>query len=119
VHPVILYLVALGLTLAIETPLYALGLAVGVGGGAGDWGGGGSTGVRVNLVSHPLAFLIAFPILVPVIGALAALVAVEVGVVYLEAVLVWRRRHADPLGALALSCVANLTSLAIGLAVIR
>lgn len=115
----VVYVVALGLTLAIETPLYSLGLAFGNGSGRGDWRGGGTTGVRVNLVSHPIAFLIAFPILVPVIGALAALVAVEVGVVYLEAVLVWRRRRADPLGALALSCVANLASLAIGLALLR
>jgi hypothetical protein len=119
VHAVVIYVVALALTLAIETPLYSLGHAVGFGGAAGDWRSGGTTGVRVNLVSHPIAFLIACPILVPLVGALAALVAVEVGVVYLEAVLVWRRRHSDPLGALALSCVANLSSLAIGLALLR
>jgi hypothetical protein len=113
---VALYLAALGLTLAIETPLYALGLAVSRG---LSWQRGGTTGLRVNLVSHPLAFLVAFPLLSPEIGTLGALVAVEIGVVYLEALLVWRRRDSDPLAALLMSGVANITSLAIGLAVFR
>lgn len=113
---VALYLAALGLTLAIETPLYAIGLAVGR---TVSWQRGGATGLRVNLVSHPLAFLVAFPLLSPVVGALAALVAVEIGVVYLEAALVWRGRDSEPRAALVMSGVANITSLAIGLALFR
>lgn len=112
----LLYIVALALTLAVEVPVYALGLAA-----VGDarWPGAGATGLRVNLVSHPLAFLVAFPLLAPALGALPALVAVEIGVVYLEAGLVWRGGRAGAMGALAASCVANVGSLAIGLAVLR
>lgn len=112
----LLYIVALALTLAVEIPVYAVGLAA-----VGDarWPRAGATGLRVNLVSHPLAVLVAFPLLAPVSGTLPALVAVEVGVVYLEAALVWRGGRAGARGALAASCVANVASLAIGLAILR
>ncbi len=110
------YLVALALTLAIEVPVYALGLATTR---TVQWRNGGMTGLGVNLLSHPIAFLVAFPLLAPAIGALPALVTVEVGVVYLEAVLVWRGGRADAAPALLVSCVANVASLAIGLAVLH
>lgn len=112
----LVYIVALALTLAVEVPVYALGLAAV---GATRWPRGSATGLRVNLVSHPLAFLVAFPVLSPALGALRALVAVEIGVVYLEAALVWRGGRAGAMGALAASCVANVASLAIGLAILR
>jgi hypothetical protein len=111
-----LYLAALALTLAIEAPLYALGFAVVHG---SRWQHGGTTGLRVNLVSHPIAFLIAFPVLAPLLGTMAALVAVEIGVVYLEALLIWRRRESNPMEAVALSAIANVASLAVGLALIH
>jgi hypothetical protein len=111
-----LYLAAFALTLAIEAPLYAVGLAV-VRGTA--WQRGGTTGLRVNLVSHPLAFLVAFPLLAPLVGTTPALVAVEIGVVYLEAVLIWRRCESNPVEAITLSAIANVASLAIGLALIH
>ncbi len=110
------YVVALGLTLAVETPVYALGLAAG---GSVALVRAGRTGIRVNLVSHPLAFLVAFPLLTPVIGSLAALVLVEVGVVYLEAALVWRGRDSGGAAAIAVSCIANVASLLIGLALLH
>lgn len=110
------YIVALALTLAIETPVYALGL---VATRSGGWPRGGTTGIGVNLVSHPLAFLVAFPALDPLVGTLPALVAVEVGVVYLEAVLVWKGGRAPAGPAFLLSCIANVASLAVGLAVLH
>jgi hypothetical protein len=112
----LVYIVALALTLVVEMPVYALGLAAV---GNVRWPSGGATGLRVNLVSHPLAFLVAFPLLAPRVGTLPTLVAVEIGVVYLEAGLVWRRGRTGALGALAASCVANVGSLAIGLAILR
>jgi hypothetical protein len=111
-----IYLAALALTLAIEAPLYALGFAVVTG---TRWQRGGTTGLRVNLVSHPLAFLVAFPLLAPLLGTMAALVVVEIGVVYLEALLIWRRRESNPIEAVVLSAIANVASLAIGLALIH
>ncbi len=110
------YLVALGLTLAVETPVYALGLSAG---GDVSLRRAGRTGLRVNLVSHPLAFLVVFPLLAPIVGSLAALVVVEVGVVYLEAALVWRGRGSGGAAAIAVSCVANVASLLIGLALLH
>ena len=110
------YLVALALTLAIESPLYALGFARVRG---TTWRRGGSTGLRVNLISHPIAFLVAFPLLAPALGARHALVAVEIGVVYLEAALIWRGREGTPVEAVVLSAVANVASLAVGLALIH
>ena len=112
----IVYLGALALTLAIETPVYAWGLATRSG---TPWRRAGMTGVRVNLVSHPIAFLAAFPLLREVIGSPAALVVVEVGVVYMEAALVGRRQDAAPAVALAVSAVANVASLALGLVALR
>jgi hypothetical protein len=106
------YLWSLGLTLLIEVPVYAAGLAAlcgvrpvpGVAAGAG-----------VNLVTHPIGFLLVLPALQPHIGYWPALALIEILVWPAEALMLhaWLRRD---LGALlGLSFVANGLSLGIGL----
>lgn len=106
------YLVALGLTLLIEVPVYAGGLAAlcGVRPVAGVAGG-----AVVNLVSHPLSFLIVLPLLQPRLGYWPALALIEAAVWPGEALLLyaWLRRDLGVL--LGLSFVANGLSLGIGL----
>jgi len=110
------YLRALGLTLLLEVPVYALALwslfdvrpLLGIG-----------AGIAVNAVSHPLAFFVLFPVLADVLGSVTALTVVEVAVWLVEASLlfVWLRRKADTL--LAVSLVANGLSLSAGLLLLR
>jgi hypothetical protein len=106
------YPLALALTLLIEVPVYAAGLASlcrvhplqGV-----------AAGIAVNLVSHPISFLIALPLLQPRLGYWPALALIEALVWPAEALmlLAWLRRDLPTL--LALSFVANGLSLGIGL----
>jgi hypothetical protein len=109
------YLGALALTLAIELPAYAgilrRGLNVSVRQGL-------AAGAAINLVSHPLAFLVVMPRIASTLGFFPALAVVEAGVWILEAGLlwVWLRRDADLIGLAAL--LANALSLAIGLLLI-
>lgn len=106
------YLWSLGLTLLIETPVYGAGLA-------GLFGvrvlPGVTAGVTVNVITHPLSFLLIVPALQPRIGYWPALALVEVSVWPAEALMLysWLRRD---LGMLfGLSFVANGLSLGIGL----
>jgi hypothetical protein len=108
------YLLALGLTLLVEVPVYAAGLVLlcevrplpGV-----------AAGITVNLISHPLSFLVALPALQPRIGYWPAVALIEVLVWPFEALLlcVWLRHDLGVL--LGLSFVANGLSLGIGLLV--
>ena len=109
------YLAALGLTLAIEMPAYACVLRAGL---DIDTARGLSAGAAVNLVSHPIAFLIAMPALAQPLGFFPALAAVEAGVWIVESVLLWLwlRRDVDLLGLAAL--LANIVSLTVGLLLI-
>jgi hypothetical protein len=108
--------VALGLTIAIESPIYGLLLRVieripirrGI-----------VAGVVVNLVSHPIAFLALFPVLFPLVGGLSALVVVEIVAVSVEASLLWLRGRRDPLVLLGISYLANAASLSLGLLLLR
>jgi hypothetical protein len=106
------YLSSLGLTLLIEAPVYAAGLAslLGV-----RWLPAVVAGVSVNLVTHPLGFLLVVPALQPRIGYWPALAVVEVAVWPAEALMLyaWLRRDLGTL--LGLSFVANSLSLGIGL----
>jgi hypothetical protein len=92
--------------------VYASGLRGGLGIGASR---GLTAGAAVNLVSHPLAFLIVMPALARPLGFLAALTVTEAGVWVLETALLWSwlRRDVDLLGLAAL--LANAVSLAVGL----
>jgi hypothetical protein len=106
------YVAALGLTLLIEMPVYAsvlrCGLTISARRGLG-------AGAAVNLISHPLAFLIVMPALARPLGFFPALVLIEAGVWVLESALLWLwlRRDLDLLGLAGL--LANAVSLAVGL----
>jgi hypothetical protein len=106
------YVFALALTLLIEMPVYASVLRCGLSISARR---GLAAGATVNLISHPLAFLIVMPALARPLGFFAALVVIEAGVWVLESTLLWRwlRRDLDLLSLAAL--LANAASLAVGL----
>ena len=107
---------ALVLTLAIEVPVYvaALGpLARALGGRAPSWQRAVILGALVNLLSHPLAFLVVFPLLRQLAGRTEALAVVEIAVLLLEATLIGRRLG-DGTVALIASSLANVTSLTLG-----
>jgi hypothetical protein len=72
------------------------------------------TGVVVNVVSHPLAFVVVVPVLRLVLSATAALVVVEVAVVYFEAWMLVRRDRVRSSTAIMLSAIANVLSLSLG-----
>jgi hypothetical protein len=110
------YLAALLLTLAIEVPIYTatLGpLTRLLGGSVPPWTRALVLGVAVNLASHPVAFLVVFPVLRHLIGSTAALIAVEVGVIVVEAWIIGRWLR-DGTVALTASSLANVTSLTVG-----
>jgi len=106
------YLASLGLTLLIETPVYTAGVARLLGARVLP---SAVAGVTVNLVTHPLSFLLILPALQPRIGYWPALAIVELAVWPAEALLLlaWLRRDLATL--LGLSFVANGLSLGIGL----
>jgi hypothetical protein len=106
------YVAALGLTLLIEMPVYASVLRGGLGISARR---GLAAGAAVNLISHPVAFLIVMPALDRPLGFFAALVLIEASVWVLESTLLWLwlRRDVDLLSLAAL--LANAVSLAVGL----
>jgi hypothetical protein len=109
------YAAALGLTLLIEMPTYAGVLRCGL---SIDTRRGLAAGAAVNLISHPLAFLIVMPALAQPLGFLPALAVIEAGVWILESALVWTwlRRDIDLVNLAAL--LANTASLAVGLLLI-
>jgi hypothetical protein len=109
------YATALGLTLLIEAPIYVFGLSYGA---ARRWGSALVTGLVVNLISHPLAFLAIYPVLEGPVGAVAALAVTELAVVFGEAAMLWHRGIV-PAVALATSASANVASLVLGVAITR
>ena len=106
------YATALGLTLLIEMPAYASVLRCGLNIRTGR---GLAAGAAVNLISHPVAFLIVMPALDRPLGFFAALAVTEAGVWVFESALLWLwvRRDVDLLSLAAL--LANALSLAVGL----
>jgi hypothetical protein len=109
------YAAALGLTLLIEVPTYASILHSGLNISTRR---GLAAGAAVNLISHPLAFLIVMPALDRPLGFFAALAVTEAGVWIFESALLWLwvRRDVDLLSLAAL--LANVLSLAVGLLLI-
>lgn len=114
------YLAALALTFALELPLYWLvlcPLARRLGGQASTARRALTTGVIASAVTHPLAMLVAMPLLRGPLGRPGALALVESAVVVAEWAIV-RHRHDDPFVAAVAAGSANLASLAIGLAIV-
>jgi len=105
------YATALILTVAVEVPIYVVGLTRLT--SLARWRAA-RVGLVVNAMSHPLAFVVAWPLLRAPLGRTAALALIEVAVMLGEA---WgvRRLAGDTAVALIMAAVANLASLAIGL----
>lgn len=110
-----MYLAALAITLAFEVPVYAASLRRGLRVPVEQ---GIAAGAIVNLISHPLAFLVFLPRIAPALGYVPAVAAIELAVWIFEAALLsaWLRRDADLLSFAALA--ANALSLAAGLALL-
>jgi hypothetical protein len=103
------YLAAYALTLAVEPPLYALALRL-----LGDrWRRGYGAGLLVNATSHPLTWLVLWPLLSPVSRA-GALVAGEAFAVAWEAGWLRRALRHDLLPLVATALAANAVSLGLG-----
>jgi hypothetical protein len=107
------YLAALVLTVAVEAPLYGLSLPR-----LGDVErrAAAGAGAVVNLVSHPLAWFVAWPLFRTVVRPGPAFVAVEVLVVTGEWMGLRRWRRFDPPLLAALVVAVNAASIAAGAA---
>lgn len=104
------YAAAYALTLAVEPPVYAWGVRrIGF-----DARRGYLAGLLGNATSHPLTWLVLFPLLSERLADAVAFVAVEAFAIAWEAGLLcgWLRRERASLVAVA--CVANAVSLATG-----
>lgn len=100
------------LTVAVETPLIGwLGRRLGwFGGRLGHLGRLVSAAVLINLVTHPLLWLVR-PRSTP------ALLIAEIVIVLVEAALWWALVRQRPAACLGVAFVANAVSFAVGLAV--
>lgn len=107
------YLVALLLTLAVEPPLYAAALRAGLGVRPRR---GYLEGLLANATSHPIAFLVLFPLTDESLGAVAA---VEAFVVAWEAGLLRVRLGRDLPLLVGVSFVVNAVSLGLGALLFR
>lgn len=105
------YLWALVLTLVVEVPIAAAALYQ-----LGRYPLRRSLSIAAiaNLASHPLAFLVAVPLLGPLVGTTTAVVSAEVGVVLAEAELIAHATGWDRWATVRLSAVANVASVAVG-----
>jgi hypothetical protein len=99
------YLAALALTLAVEVPLYVLVLRA-----------PSRSAAAVNLVSHPVAWFVLWPLLRSLVGDGAAFVVVELAVCAGE----WAalRRLSDGMRVASVVLVANAASLVAGAVVL-
>lgn len=104
------YALALALTLAIEVPLQATVLHRW---GAVPWQRAVRAGLIVNLVSHPAAFLVVYPVLHRPLGDTVTILLVEVAVMLGEA---WglSRLTRQTSAALIAAALANSVSLTVG-----
>jgi hypothetical protein len=107
------YSEALALTLLLEVPLYARALSSVIGARLGPaW----IAGCVVNLISHPLGFLVIAPLTASMAGATGSLVVVELLAWMGEAVLLWAWLRRAPTAIALVSLLANSVSLLAGLA---
>ena len=110
------YFSSLGLTLLIEVPIYCAALAsmfrVRLRSAA-------LAGVGLNLVSHPVGFLVIGPAVRSSLGFTSAIVLIETMAVVTEwgLLLAWLRR--EPMSLLLISVFANGTSFLAGVALLH
>jgi hypothetical protein len=105
------YVVSLAITLFVEVPVYMAFLVALLRVRARP---AARCAIVVNLVSHPLGFLVIDPLLRMFMGALPALLIVEAWAWGVETLLVWvwLRRSLPTIAAIAF--VANAASFAVG-----
>ncbi|MFN8636258.1 MAG: hypothetical protein U0893_20610 [Chloroflexota bacterium] len=106
-----LYLSALLLTLAIEAPIVAYGLA--------RWyrvrtALGIVLGLVASLVTHPVVWFVLPPLLVPWVGIFGYLLGAEAFAWLVEAAVFWLALRRDWPGLLLVSLCANLASFTVG-----
>lgn len=116
------YVAALAITVAVETPLYAAGLRR-IGTPPPAWRRAAFAGAAVNLVSHPVGWLVLWPLLEPRVGAFPAFAVLEAVVVVGEWAALCRWLRPLPSGdrraaLLVLALVANAASMAAGVALV-
>ena len=109
------YSVALVLTLLVEVPLYSVLLHAFAG---LRWRVGARLGATANLVSHPLVFLVAAPLLAPALRPVGALACAEVLAVLIEVAVVRLLRRQELVPLAGASYVANAASFCAGLVVL-
>src|SRR5215210_7171982 len=107
----LVYAAALLLTLAIEVPIVAGGLA--------RWyrvpaARGVILAIVASTLTHPIVWFVLPPMLVPTIGSLGFLLVAEGFAWLAEAAIFWLATRRDPFELLLLSLVANLTSFTVG-----
>ena len=105
------YAVALLLTLAIEVPIVAVGLA--------RWYRvptvrGAPIAVGASVLTHPVVWFVLPSWLVPALGSPGSLLIAEGFACVAEAGLFWLATRRDPVGLLLLSVIANLASFTLG-----
>lgn len=105
------YVLALVLTVAVEAPLYGVALAR-IGAAAARESAG--AGVIVNLVSHPVAWLVAWPVLRTVLDPMPSFVVVEALVAAGEWWGLRRWRPFDPALLAAVVLLVNAASIIAG-----
>jgi hypothetical protein len=113
---VISYASALGWTLAIEVPIYAVGLTSRK---RMDAKQALPAAIIVNLLSHTTAFLVVFPVVERAVGSFVGLVVVEAGIVFFEAALLRNVWRIEERLAMLVSVIANCVSLTVGLTLLR
>ena len=115
-HYLALYSVALGLTIAIEAPVYATLLRSTA---TVRLPSGLMTGSGLNLASHPVAFLLVFPLLSPMVGTVMALIIAEVVAWGVETIILCAVLRRNTVVLSGISYVANAISLSVGLLLFR
>jgi hypothetical protein len=108
---IVAYLGAFGLTLAIELPLYVLGLRLLVG---VDSGKSLTAGLLGNLASHPLIWFGLYPSLLGEFGLLPTTIIVELFAMLVEWLIVSRAYGALSSRLLVASLLANASSFVFG-----
>lgn len=109
--PTIAYAIALLLTLAIEIPIVAVGLA--------RWYRvPAALGVPIagvaSLLTHPVVWFVLPGLLTPTIGGPGSLLVAEGFAWLVETAIFWLATRRDPVGLLLLSLVANVASFTVG-----
>jgi hypothetical protein len=110
------YGLALLLTLIVEVPLYGVLLRYAF---QCKFAAGMLLGAGVNIVSHPIGFLVIGPPLVGAVGATWTVALLELWAWFSESVLLGLRFRQSPATAGLISLIANGSSFSLGVLLLR